>query len=111
MAQRDRIPAERRSERDAASRVRCVAICAVLHRDSGGRMNAQTPSRNGEALKMDDRSFVGGYLEEMAAHQLAAGPFQPTLQDVQILSAAAKLLQSETEPRVQKLAQVGNTIF
>ena len=47
--------------------------------------------KRGEALKLDDRDFVCAYLGEMAANQLAAGPFQPTLQDIQVLAAAAKL--------------------
>jgi uncharacterized protein (DUF2236 family) len=52
-----------------------------------------------QQLPLDDRDFVGGYLEEMAAHQLAAGPFPPTLQDIQAVNAAAKLLRSETRER------------
>jgi hypothetical protein len=59
--------------------------------DTGDR----TP--HGEALMLDDRDFVSGYLSELAGHQLAAGPYLPTLQDIQVLSAAAKLLAvSET---------------
>ncbi len=45
-----------------------------------------------------DRHFVGGYLSEMAAHQLAAGPFPPSLQDVQVLNAAAKMLLEAVAP-------------